>query len=397
MLLTILGLGLAALQATPPDSLRLPEALAFARGHRGTVAAAGASMGEARAAARQLRALPNPTGSYGYNEDPPTHTVAVQQSLDWLLRRGGAASLGNATVARATADSQQTIAELEAEVRRAWYGALAVGRGRAVAEEQFALADSVERIAARRLQAGDIAETEHDRLRLERVLARQTLSQARAAEAAATLRLQRVLGWPDSAPWPPLGGSLTETLDDSFATSPGVENLPLVLGARADSAGAMAQLRSAQAARVPLPSVELGVQWGDPSAPGRNLWLVGVSIPLPLFDRGGAGTAGATARLQGAKAALHEARLDARQRLAEAAVQLEETGIRARLARDSLLPQAEELRARAARAYEVGETGVLPLLDALRAEREITAGALADLLAFQEARADWLALKGHSE
>jgi len=397
MFLIVLGLRLAAAQAPAPDSLHLPEALRFARDQRGTLVAAGASTASARAAARQLRALPNPTGTYTYNQSPPGHLISVQQSFDWLLRRGPNAQAGSAAVLRAAEDSLLAVADLEAEVRRAWYGALSVDRGRAVAETQLAIADSMARIAARRLEAGDISATEHDRLRLERVLALQTLSRARAADAGAVLRLRRTLGWPDSVPWPALAGSLTDGLDDDYPAPAALENLPEVRWASADSVGASASLRSARAARVPLPSLEVGRQYGDPSFPGKGLWLVGVSLPLPLFDRGGAASAAQAAHLQQAAAALTEARLVARQRVAEAAVQLEESAIRARLARDSLLPGSNILRARAARAYELGETGVLPLLDALRTEREINAGALGDLLAFQEARAAWLALKGHAE
>jgi hypothetical protein len=76
---------------------------------------------------------------------------------------------------------------------------------------------------------------------------------------------------------------------------------------------------------------------------------------------------------------------------------LEETARRARAARDSLLPAAVVLRARALRAYQAGETGILPVLDALRSEREVTLSALQDELAFQEALADWHALTGYAE
>jgi hypothetical protein len=55
------------------------------------------------------------------------------------------------------------------------------------------------------------------------------------------------------------------------------------------------------------------------------------------------------------------------------------------------------LRARALRAYQAGETGVLPVLDALRGERDVSLAALQDQLAYQEALADWNALTGRSE
>jgi outer membrane protein TolC len=71
-----------------------------------------------------------------------------------------------------------------------------------------------------------------------------------------------------------------------------------------------------------------------------------------------------------------------------------ESGLRARFARDTLLPLARRLRDRALRAYQAGETGVLPVLDALRSERDATLAGVQDLLAYQTALADWEALLG---
>lgn len=396
MISLLLVLGAPLLQAPLPDSLRLPEALTFARTHRGAVLGARASVAEARAAARQLHALPNPTGGYTWNQSPPTHTAVLQQPFDWLLRRPAEAALGQAGISRARADSARSLLDLEMEVRQAWYAALAVSRGRAVAEAQLGTADSIVRVAARRFEAGDIARAELERLRLEQALALQAASRARAAEGTARAALRRVLGWPDSLSWPALSGSLLDGLEAAPGMPMRAEALPEVESALADSAAGTAALRAARAARVPLPSLEVGRQWGDPAATG-GLWLVGVSLPLPLFDRGGSARDAAAARAAGASAALHEARLEADRRLATAGIELTEAATRARVARDSLLPGAALLRTRAARAWELGETGLLPLLDALRAEREIVAGALQDLLAFQEARAAWMALGGVTE
>lgn len=396
-MLALALLGLTMLQATGPDSLSLAEALAFARQHRGTVAATQALLAEARAGFRQAGAVPNPTGVYNYTESPPKQTVILQQPLDWLFGRGPRRGVARAQVARAVADSAQSSVQLTAEVRRAFYRVLAAELSHGIAEEQLKLADSLQRLAAVRLSRGDIAESEYDRLRLEATVARQALTVVEAGEAGARLLLARDLGWPDHAAIPPLAGSLGDDLDEVPSAAALLEELPLVRGALADSAAAAAQLRAARAAQVPLPSVEVGAQWNDPSARGQTLLLAGVSIPLPLFDWGGAGVAAADARLRRAQASALEARLEARQRIADAEVQLRASQSRAVVARDSLLPGAQRVRTRAARAYALGETGVLPLLEAFRAERDIVLGAVADLVAYQEALADWRALEGRAE
>jgi len=49
------------------------------------------------------------------------------------------------------------------------------------------------------------------------------------------------------------------------------------------------------------------------------------------------------------------------------------------------------------RAYQSGETDILPAIDALRSERDASLAAVQDQLAFQEALAEWLALTGRDE
>jgi len=48
------------------------------------------------------------------------------------------------------------------------------------------------------------------------------------------------------------------------------------------------------------------------------------------------------------------------------------------------------------RAYQAGETGILPVLEALRSERDAALAGVQDLLAYQSALADWEALIGYS-
>jgi hypothetical protein len=58
------------------------------------------------------------------------------------------------------------------------------------------------------------------------------------------------------------------------------------------------------------------------------------------------------------------------------------------------MTEARRVRAGAVRLYEAGRTGVLPVFEALRAERDVARAMVRELLAFQEARADLAALRG---
>jgi cobalt-zinc-cadmium efflux system outer membrane protein len=137
------------------------------------------------------------------------------------------------------------------------------------------------------------------------------------------------------------------------------------------------------------------VEWEDPSDPNAGgLAVFGLALPLPLWHHGAGTAAEARARSSEATARVREARLNASQRIAAARIHLEESGMRGRFARDTLLPAARSLRTRAVRAYQAGETGILPVLDAIRSERDAALASVQDLLAYQTALADWEALRG---
>jgi outer membrane protein TolC len=120
-------------------------------------------------------------------------------------------------------------------------------------------------------------------------------------------------------------------------------------------------------------------------------------VPFPLWNLGGGTASAARARAARASALAREARFDAVRQIRQARIHLEETAARARFDRDSIVPGAALLRGRALRAYQAGETGIFPVLDALRGERDASLAAVQDQLAYQEALADWYALAGYVE
>jgi cobalt-zinc-cadmium efflux system outer membrane protein len=389
----MIGLCLAVTLQLPADSLTLSQALERAAANRPQARAAAARVDEARAALRTAGAVPNPTVSYSHSESVPREHLLVDQSLEWLLRRGPDRRAARFGVARAEADSSQALGDLLRSVRVGFYRARSARLAEGLVNAQAVLADSVAAIAAARFRAGDISQLEQEQAAQEAARARRTVSTAREAAALAESELARVLAWEGPVPQP--AGALDEGLDAMPDTALDLSAVATVRSAVADSAAAAAAARSASVTRVPLPTLQSGAEWSDESQPG-TLAVIGVSIPLPLWQRGGGPVAEARARARESAALTAEARLDARRSVQQAQARLREAAVRARLGRDTLLPGADSLRARALHAYQAGETGILPLLEALRAEREVSLGVLDDEVAYQEAVADWLALAGRS-
>jgi outer membrane protein, heavy metal efflux system len=391
MLLLLIG----ALAAQAPDSLSLDQALARAREYRPEIVAARARLRAARAGQQGAAALPNPLGIYSYTQSPPRRHLTFDQPMDWLLRRGNDLAAATWAFRSAGADSAQTTLDVTREARIAFYRTLAAQDGVEIVRQVAAFMDSLARLAVLRFDAGDISALERDQAALEAQRARLLLSVAEEQREVARAQLAQAVALP-LAQLPPAAGALDADLSHPAGPAPlPAVAVPAVQAAQADSAAAEARRRSATRARIPLPSLQGGVEWGDPSQRGQGgLAVIGVSIPLPVFHTNGAAAAAAAAAAEAAGAEVRRRRDDVDRRLAETSARLREAARRALAVRDTIYPVARRQRDRALTAYREGEIGLVPVLEALRADRDVAADLVATLAAFQEALADWHALTG---
>lgn len=395
MSLLTLVLAVALQGAVAHDSVTLAEALVRARATRPLVTVAAAGVAEARGAARAGMTVPNPVFSYTWTGDTPREHATVTQPLDWLLRHSSDHAAGTAGVVRAEADSQNTLAALDRDVRVAFYDAVAASRTMALTQEQAGLADSLAHAADARLAAGDISELERDQVAQEAQRARYAVSLAREDDRVAASALTRAVG--GTTELVPVG-ALEDGLDLPLPTAGPLDQIPALRVALADSAASAARSRAQSIAQLPLPDLQGGVEWNDPTNPNQgSTELLGFTIPLPLWNHGGGAAAQAKARARQDAAAAGEARLEAARAVEERTVRLQEAAGRARFDRDSLYPAARRLRQRAITAYSAGATSVLPVFDAMRGEQDAALTLVRDLVAYQDALAQWNALLGRTD
>jgi cobalt-zinc-cadmium efflux system outer membrane protein len=393
----LLAHGLAALTiAQGADSLTLDQALARARAARPRLAAAAAAVVRARGTSSLGALVPNPVAQVELDRTTPTTKATITQSLAWLPRRAADLAAGRAGVERARWDSVQATADIGRDVRRAFFGALAADRQLVLAVEQRTFADSLAGVALRRATAGDISDLERDQVRLEAARARLASAQADESAQIARAELARAVAW-DGAQLPRASGALDEGLGTDGSeppdTAPGVGELPSVRAAVADSTAAAARLRAARIARVPIPGLMVGRETTGGSDDDPHL-ILGFAIPVPLWSWGGEAVTQARGAAAEQAALAAESRLAARALLQQMDARVAESTRRARFARDTLLPESQRIRAGAVRLYDAGQTSVLPVLDALRAERAVAREAVGELLTFQQARADRAAALG---
>lgn len=178
------------------------------------------------------------------------------------------------------------------------------------------------------------------------------------------------------------------TVPNGAATGAGVSQASGGLGATPSVVAAQANVDAAelgialqQRSIFVMPSLNIGVEWGDPSGsePGY-LPLIGLSIPLPLFNRNQGPIAEARAERLKALAQLTAARLEARQRLIEAVREREQ--LIARIDRDrDLVVRAQRVADKSLTAYREGALALPAVLEARRSAREVLGQYIDDLAA----------------
>ena len=99
---------------------------------------------------------------------------------------------------------------------------------------------------------------------------------------------------------------------------------------------------------------------------GRNQVVVGVSVPLPIFDTNRGNVAEALSREEKARDDLLAAELQLRADVAQAAERLRSARATAQMLQRDALPGAEAARQAAARGFELGKFSFLDALDAQR-------------------------------
>ncbi|MBI5533621.1 MAG: TolC family protein [Deltaproteobacteria bacterium] len=245
--------------------------------------------------------------------------------------------------------------------------------------------EKVESIISQRASAG--ANPEYDRLRV--VVERSNLA-GRVAEAAGDLAMARTAlaqaigrgvdprtlvaeeAIPE-APDPP------ENLEALVARS--LQQRPEVGAARTRASAANLRISQVRREYYPSPDVQLGYNyWTNLPDNGQaytgSALLVGVGIPLPLFDHGQGRIDRAAAEEQAFRTRAQSVELAVRRDTMRAAQTMKARVESWRRYRDTTAGQVERLRGIAESAYREGKSGILELLDAYRAYLEAKERAL---------------------
>ncbi len=381
--------------------LSLVQAQQQALARNADVRTAAAQAEAAIAQVRAAREFPNPTlglstakiATDGSGNGTPAGNRLLDRSYDSIIALSQLVELGKRGPRRESALAGQRAAEaLRDDVRRLTLAAVSQAYVAALEarEESHVLAASAASLrreadlAKVRLAAGDLAANDQAQIALAAGRLELDAAAARHAATTAVIVLEALLGEPAPSGATELSDSL-ETLplpSAALADEAPTGTRPDVAAAEATVAKAGADLTLQE--HAPVPDLTLSVQYERNPPDQPNTAGVGLSFPLPLWNRNGGNIRAARAAQDAAQALLDKARLQAAADVATNRSAFREARERAAAYREKLRPQSASVTQTIAYAYEHGGASLLELLAAERNDNDVriaTARAQADAAA----------------
>jgi outer membrane protein, heavy metal efflux system len=314
----------------------------------------------------------NPSVNYSREGAGRTEFFQAEQTLPItgrlkLLRQAGAA------LVRATeAEGAFSLWQARSSLRQAFYRVLAAQQSETLYTAGLKDIENVIRVLAERERAGE--GSKFDRLRTERERAEMLAELALLRAAIAMERAQLLAFLPPGTDITAVSGQIETPLLPLNAS----ELAQRALTVREDYRAEQRRLeqyrfeqRAAERLRFPEPILNAGLKRADIGQRGiANGPVVGITVPLPLFNKGQTEVARYSAEQERASARLEVLSREIRGAV-EGTVQALNIRQRARNEyQNQLAETGPELVQIATVAYQEGEVGILQLLDALRTQRQ---------------------------
>lgn len=362
----------SAAQAQPEAfstlDLSLDQAQALAASRSFAVSAAQREVDASDGALQQAGAWRNPSLNASV-EDTRRATRTTTATLDLPIELGGkrAARIGAADRGRhlAIAELGAARAQLRADVVHAFFAVLVAQERVALAADSAGLATRGAEVVGKRVVAGKVSPVDETRARVD-----QATSQLEAIEAEAELQAARqslAALWGDAAPRFARVQGDVETLPSRAPAGELLGELdasPGLLAHRIEVERRRALIGVERSRGVPDLTVSVGAK--RDTELGRTQAIVGLSIPLALFDRHHGATVEAARRADKASDEHQAARIRMTTELQQASSRLALARSSALLLRTTVLPAAQQAYTAATKGFEAGKFAFLDVIDAQR-------------------------------
>lgn len=358
----------SATDAQASQVLSLPQALTAAFAQNPELAAAGREIGIADGERRQAGLLPNPELAWEVEDtrrDTSTTTVTLSQPLELGGKRGARLAVAGAGQAIAQLDLERQRNALRADVVQAFHAALRAQTALELAQQSQALTERGLRVVQGRVTAGQSSPVEATRAQVQLAQAQAEVRRAKTQRSVAYQALARLTGSPLAS------FDRLQAANLSPGIAPGADTLLDQVEKTAEWRLAAAQvergdasLGAEKAQRIPNLTVSLGSQYSREDRERVN--VVGLSMPLPLFDRNQGNVLAAARRADQARDLRNAVALRLRSETRSAISQWEAAMQDVEAYDRTILPAAQQAVDTATRGFEMGKFAFLDVLDAQR-------------------------------
>ncbi|KPB12579.1 CzcC family cobalt/zinc/cadmium efflux transporter outer membrane protein [Pseudomonas amygdali pv. sesami] len=381
LLLPFAAPGIAAAQG-----ISLAQALEAAFARNPELAAAQWEIGVAEGDRQQAGLIPNPVVSWEVEDtrrETSTTTVMLSQALGG--KRGARIEAASKGQEAARLELERRGNELRAEVVQAFYAAARAQAGLDLARQSRTLAERGLQVAEGRVRAGKVSPVEATRAQVQLAETDLLVRRAETLKINSNRELARTTGSPVAS------FERLEYTDLSPGKLPPSAKLLTAINQSAELRLAQAQIEqreatlgSERAKRIPDLTVSVGSQYSREERERVN--VVGLSMPLPLFDRNQGNVLAASRRADQSRDLRNAVELKLRTQTQSALDQWSTAAQEVESFNQVILPAAQRAVDTATRGFEMGKFGFLEVLDAQRTLISARSQYLESLATATEAR-----------
>ncbi len=362
-------LALGAGQSFAAASVTLDEAVSLALQNNPSLQASSRAIGISEGERRQAGLIPNPELSWEMEDtrsSTRTTTVQISQPIELGGKRAARIELAERGMSSTAIEQEQVRNELRAGVIQAFHGALQARMQLELAEKSQLLSERGVAVVESLVKAGKASQLEVSRARLLDEEVRLETRRARNQYSNALAQLQLVMGTS------PGNGELT--LTGEVSEMPGIplesellrrlEGVAQMRLAKVEIERQDAGIVVEKSLRVPDLTVSLGSQYSSEDRERIN--LVGLSMPIPLFDRNQGNLLAANRRADQARDLRNATELRLRGEVQQALLQWGAASDAIAGFEGKLLDSADAALESTTRGFQMGKFAFIDVLDAQR-------------------------------
>ena len=381
----------------PPKLLRLEVALGLAMGANPEISVALREQEATEGARIQAGVRHNPYISSEIQDtrsDTQQITLQFNQEIELGNKRESRLALADILHTKATAELDALKATIHANTVNAFYEVLVAQERLALSKSSFEVANAAVNAATKRVNAGKSSPVEETKSNIAASSAKIELNQSNSQLNSARKRLSALWGNPFPVFEQAYGDVENIPLVPSFENLLALlENAPAIVIANLEVSARGGSIKLARSQSTPNITISAGIV--NNQQLGLNQAILGLSVPIPLFDRNQGNVQEAVSLQYKAQDELIALKTQLATKLAGEHERLSVARLSAISLREEILPGAQNAFEAANKGFNAGKFNFLDVLDAQRTLFQAKSQYIQVLLDAHQAIAEIESILGH--